>query len=50
MGDHVRIGTSGWHYPTGPGHVERHFLSRDAGPPRGFDELRFYAAISTPSR
>jgi hypothetical protein len=40
------IGTSGWNYPTGKGHVERSLLSRDAleaNGTRDFDELRFYA-------
>ncbi len=44
MGDTLRIGTSGWHYPTGRGTWNGVFY-----PPtsrrrrRGFDELRFYA-------
>ncbi len=39
----LRIGTSGWHYPTGRGTWNGIFYpaARDRGP--GFDELRFYA-------
>ena len=37
----IRIGTSGWHYPTGPGRWNGVFYP--ARRPRGFDELAFYA-------
>jgi uncharacterized protein YecE (DUF72 family) len=37
----IRIGTSGWHYPTGPGRWNGVFYP--ARRPRGFDELTFYA-------
>jgi uncharacterized protein YecE (DUF72 family) len=43
MGDHVRIGTSGWHYPTGRGTWNGIFYPAKRDQPRGFDELRFYA-------
>ena len=41
----LRIGTSGWNYPTGRGHMERRSSIRRPSAPRaaGFDELRFYA-------
>ncbi len=42
----IRVGTSGWSYPSGQGHLERHLLSGAATrrARRGkFDELRFYA-------
>ncbi len=46
MGE-IRVGTSGWSYPSGEGHVERHLLSGSPGlRSRGrgkFDELAFYA-------
>lgn len=40
MGD-IRIGTSGWHYPTGAGTWNGVFYP--ARRPRGFDELAYYA-------
>src|SRR5947208_16744251 len=40
----VRIGTSGWNYPSGKGTWNGIFYPRGRGRPRGFDELAFYAA------
>jgi len=40
MGD-IRVGTSGWHYPTGAGTWNGVFYP--ARRPRGFDELAYYA-------
>ncbi len=37
----IRIGTSGWNYPSGPGTWNGVFYPKPR--PRGFDELRFYA-------
>ena len=37
----VRIGTSGWHYPTGSGSWNGTFYPKPR--PKGFDELAFYA-------
>jgi uncharacterized protein YecE (DUF72 family) len=37
----VRVGTSGWHYPSGEGTWNGTFYPKPR--PRGFDELRFYA-------
>lgn len=37
----IRIGTSGWHYPSGAGTWNGPFYPKPR--PRGFDELRFYA-------
>lgn len=37
----IRVGTSGWHYPTGNGTWNGPFYPLKR--PRGFDELRFYA-------
>jgi uncharacterized protein YecE (DUF72 family) len=37
----IRVGTSGWHYPSGRGTWNGPFYP--ARRPRGFDELRFYA-------
>jgi len=37
----VRVGTSGWHYPSGQGTWNGPFYPLKR--PRGFDELRFYA-------
>ena len=37
----VRIGTSGWHYPTGAGTWNGRFYPKPR--PKGFDELAFYA-------
>ena len=43
MGE-VRIGTSGWSYPTGPGTWDGIFYpAREAGRGRRFDELGYYA-------
>jgi uncharacterized protein YecE (DUF72 family) len=39
----LRIGTSGWNYPTGKGTWNGVFYPAPADRPRGFDELRFYA-------
>lgn len=39
----LRIGTSGWHYPTGSGTWNGIFYPEPAERPPGFDELRFYA-------
>jgi uncharacterized protein YecE (DUF72 family) len=43
MGSDVRIGTSGWHYPTGRGTWNGIFYPAKRDQPRGFDELRYYA-------
>lgn len=37
----IRVGTSGWHYPSGEGTWNGPFYPKPR--PRGFDELRFYA-------
>jgi uncharacterized protein YecE (DUF72 family) len=37
----IRIGTSGWSYPTGPGTWNGTFYPKPR--PKGFDELRYYA-------
>ena len=39
----IRIGTSGWHYPSGRGTWNGVFYPPARGRPRGFDELAFYA-------
>src|SRR5512134_2269413 len=39
----LRIGTSGWLYPSGRGTWDGIFYPRPEDRPRGFDELRFYA-------
>jgi uncharacterized protein YecE (DUF72 family) len=39
----VRIGTAGWHYPTGRGTWDGIFYPLPGERGRGFDELRFYA-------
>lgn len=39
----LRIGTSGWHYPTGRGTWNGIFYPDPAARPAGFDELTFYA-------
>ena len=39
----LRIGTSGWHYPTGHGTWNGIFYPEAGGRPPGFDELRFYS-------
>jgi uncharacterized protein YecE (DUF72 family) len=41
--DVVRIGTSGWNYPTGRGTWNGVFYPPARSRPRGFDELSFYA-------
>lgn len=41
MSGEVRVGTSGWHYPSGNGTWNGPFYPKTR--PRGFDELRFYA-------
>jgi uncharacterized protein YecE (DUF72 family) len=41
MGDDIRIGTSGWHYPTGAGTWNGSFYPKPR--PKGFDELTYYA-------
>jgi len=42
MGE-LRIGTSGWNYPTGHGTWNGIFYPPAKGRPKGFDELAFYA-------
>jgi uncharacterized protein YecE (DUF72 family) len=39
----LRIGTSGWHYPSGRGTWNGVFYPPARGRPKGFDELAFYA-------
>src|SRR5687767_15311286 len=39
----LRIGTSGWNYPTGKGTWNGIFYPLPEDRERGFDELRFYA-------
>ncbi len=39
----IRIGTSGWNYPSGAGTWNGVFYPPARGRPRGFDELSFYA-------
>jgi uncharacterized protein YecE (DUF72 family) len=39
----VRIGTSGWNYPSGRGTWNRLFYPASKGRPKTFDELSFYA-------
>jgi uncharacterized protein YecE (DUF72 family) len=39
----IRVGTSGWNYPSGRGTWNGAFYPPREGRPRGFDELRFYA-------
>jgi uncharacterized protein YecE (DUF72 family) len=39
----IRIGTSGWSYPSGPGAWNGIFYPTGRGRRRGFDELAFYA-------
>lgn len=43
MGE-LRIGTSGWSYPSGAGTWNGVFYPRSKGRPKGFDELAFYAS------
>ena len=40
----LRIGTSGWNYPTGRGTWNGVFYPPARGRPKGFDELAFYAS------
>jgi uncharacterized protein YecE (DUF72 family) len=40
----LRIGTSGWNYPSGKGTWNGVFYPEKGAAPRGFDELAFYAA------
>jgi len=40
---HLRIGTSGWSYPSGRGTWNGVFYPPSRGRPRTFDELSFYA-------
>ena len=42
----LRIGTSGWNYPQGKGSWNGIFYPLPEDRERGFDELRFYAAVS----
>ena len=47
----LRIGTSGWNYPTGQGHVERHLLPAARGPrARVSTSCASIRSASTPSR
>jgi uncharacterized protein YecE (DUF72 family) len=39
----LRVGTSGWHYPSGRGTWDGIFYPAPRDRPRGFDELTFYA-------
>ena len=43
MGE-LRIGTSGWSYPSGAGTWNGIFYPPSKGRPKGFDELAFYAS------
>ena len=43
MSSNLRIGTSGWNYPTGRGTWNGIFYPPARQRPKGFDELRFYA-------
>ncbi len=43
MAGDLRVGTSGWHYPSGRGTWNGVFYPPSRGRPKGFDELRFYA-------
>src|SRR5688500_2908692 len=40
----LRIGTSGWNYPSGKGTWNGIFYPAKGAAPKGFDELGFYAA------
>jgi uncharacterized protein YecE (DUF72 family) len=40
----LRIGTSGWNYPSGKGAWTGIFYPAKGAAPKGFDELGFYAA------
>jgi uncharacterized protein YecE (DUF72 family) len=42
-GSNLRIGTSGWNYPSGKGTWNGVFYPRPRARPTGFDELSFYA-------
>lgn len=44
MSGEVRIGTSGWNYPTGDGTWDGVFYPQKRGRDKRFDELAFYAA------
>ena len=39
----VRVGTSGWHYPTGNGTWDGVFYPPKRGRGKAFDELAYYA-------
>jgi uncharacterized protein YecE (DUF72 family) len=39
----IRVGTSGWNYPTGKGTWNGVFYPPSRGRPKGFDELSYYA-------
>jgi uncharacterized protein YecE (DUF72 family) len=41
--ENLRIGTSGWHYPSGRGTWNGIFYPPPRKRPKGFDELRYYA-------
>ena len=41
--DRLRIGTSGWHYPSGKGTWNGVFYPPTRGRAKGFDELSFFA-------
>ena len=43
MGSNLRIGTSGWNYPSGKGTWNGIFYPPTRRRPKGFDELAFYA-------
>jgi uncharacterized protein YecE (DUF72 family) len=43
MGSNLRIGTSGWNYPSGKGTWNGIFYPKARRRPKGFDELAFYA-------
>src|SRR3977135_4037559 len=43
MGSTLRIGTSGWNYPSGKGTWNGIFYPPTRRRPKGFDELAFYA-------
>src|SRR3982074_3310555 len=40
----IRVGTSGWHYPTGRGRWDGVFYPARRGRGKTFDELAYYAA------
>src|SRR4051812_12974881 len=43
MGNELRVGTSGWNYPSGRGTWNGVFYPAPRQRPKGFDELAFYA-------